>query len=143
MAADTILIEGTDLATIATIEDMSGVLAAAPTSGDPIAIPGRAGAIFVVGEREAYSFDVPLALLGDTRGEQLTALASLEALLDTRDLPITVTRRITRGTTQVDEAALCIVASGWQPKTAGRSAIRVVVSMMNIEGEWTPTGYAS
>ena len=136
MAWETVLVDGVDLATIATIEDMAGVMASAPTSGEPITIPGREGAIFVPGEYESYSFDVPLAILGDTRGEQNANLATLLALVDTRAAPVTVTRRIVVATSNVAHSCSCVVTGTIQPNNAGRRALRMVVSFQNLDGVW-------
>lgn len=137
MPWETVLVDGVDLSTIATIEDMAGVLASAPTSGDPIDIPGRQGAVFVPGEYESYSFDVPLAIIGETSGELNANLATLLALIDTRTAPVTVTRRITVGTATVADSCSCVVTGTVQPSTAGRRALRMVVSFQNLDGDWT------
>lgn len=139
---DTILIDGVDLATLGVIEDMSGVMATAPLDTEPISIPGRGGAVFVESERSGYAFDVPLVIVGASRGEVTDALEDLATMLDTRSLPVTVTRRLTVGVAETSDQALCVVTSPLQPSYRGANAARVTVTFYNLDGGWTPVTYS-
>lgn len=139
---DTVLIDGVDLATLGVIEDMSGVMATAPLDTEPISIPGRGGAVFVETEYSGYAFDVPLAIVGASRGEVNDTLQALATMLDTRSLPVTVTRRLTVGIDETSDQALCVMTSPLQPSYRGAIAARVTISLYNIDGGWTPVAYS-
>lgn len=140
---DACLVDGVDLATLGTVEDLSGLAIVAPVSNEPIQIPGRAGAVFVAGEYEGYSFPVPLLVAGADRGAVNEALDTLAALVDTRAAPVTVTRRRSLGAACHDETALCVVTAQLAPQLLGTTAARVVVEFFNLDGCWTFAGYHS
>ena len=135
----TVSIDGTDLSSYGVIEDMSGVMTHPPLNNEPLAIPGRAGALFVEAQYAGYSFDVPLVVTGDSREDVDSALDSVLALLDTRTTPVTVTR--TRGTTS--ESAECVVLGPITVQYLGRRECRVLLSFYNLEGSWTAGGSGS
>ena len=141
MAWDSVLVNGTDLATHAVIEDLSEVMAHPPIADLHIKIPGRAGAVFVAAPYEPHSFNIPMVLLGDNRGDVNSKLAALRTLLDSRAAPLLVTRRSTQdiGGTDYNVSEYCnaVVTSSWEVDYLGFTAARVVVTMQNIDGAWT------
>jgi hypothetical protein len=141
MAWDTLLVNGTNLADLAVIEDLSDAMGQPPIADLHIKIPGRAGAVFVAAPYEAHSFNVPMVILGDNRGDVNADLTTLRTLLDSRTAALLVTRRSTRDIAGVDynvsEYCNAVVTSSWEVDYLGATAARVVVTMQNIDGAWT------
>ena len=139
---DDLLIDGISLSSLAVIEDFSGIMMGAPTKGEHVNIPGRAGLVFVASEWAAYSFPVPVVLLGDTLGEVHANHDTLVALLDTRAAMVELTRRRTVGDgySGVDVAETCnaTVNNGWSPDFIGVQGQRIVLEFTNMDGTWTP-----
>lgn len=137
MAWDTLLVDGTDLSTLAVLEDLSELATVPSSNADPLKIPGRAGALFVAGQPDTYSFNVPMVVLGDDWGSVREGLRDLLALLDSSSAALTITRRTTVGTAQVAETASCVVTGTITPQYLGSTAARVVVTFQNLDGAWT------
>lgn len=140
---DDLLIDGTSLSSLAHIEDFSGIMMGAPIKGGHVDIPGRPGLLFAQSEFAAYSFPVPVVILGDTLGEVNANHDTLVALLDTRTAPVTLTRRRTIDTggsavTEAAEECAATVNNGWNPDFIGTRGQRIVLEFTNMDGEWTP-----
>ena len=122
MIPDTLLINGTDIATVAglVVTDFSGLHQDGPYRGDNLTIAGMPGAVSYVKVRDAYAFDLGVSLVGDTRQDFLDALDGLRALIGADNL-CTLTRRLTStalggytdttcGTTYVTSTAITPIA---------------------------------
>jgi hypothetical protein len=141
MAWDSVLVNGTDLATIGVLEDLSEVMGHPPIADLHIEIPGRAGAVFVAAPYESHRFSLPIVILGDNRGDVNAQLAALRTLLDSRTAALLVTRRSTQdiGGTDYNVSEYCdaVVTGDWEVDYLGATAARVTVTMQNIDGAWT------
>lgn len=139
---DDLLIDGISLSGLAVIEDFSGIMMGGPTKGEHLDIPGRPGLVFVESEWAAYSFPVPVVILGDTLGEVHANHDTLVDLLDTRAAMVVLTRRRTVGDgySGVDVAETCnaTVNNGWNPDFIGVQGQRIVLEFTNMDGTWTP-----
>src|SRR5690349_3053043 len=96
MIPDTLLINGTDISTVAglVVTDFSGLHQDGPYRGDNLTIPGMPGQVSYVKVREAYTFDLGIALAGDSRQDFLDALDGIRTLIGSDNL-CTLTRRLT------------------------------------------------
>lgn len=133
---ETLLVDGTDVESLAVIADWSGVLSSGSVAADPVTVPGRRGAVYTPGELEPYTFDVPLIVTGADTGEVYEKLSGLSALLDSTRGPLTVGRRVTLGAAQTTQEARCAVVSGWSVQLVGTNSARVSVAFMNLDGCW-------
>lgn len=139
--ADTLLVNSTDLAGLVVMEDLSDIFAAPPSAQEPIAIPGRAGELFVAGVAAAYDMVVPVTIERDTHAEMRAAMATLTALLDSKTAPLTLTRRsdtLVGGVPGVlDESCAGLSRDAWEVTGLGGLGVRIVLTLRNLDGTWT------
>lgn len=144
--ADTLLINGTDLQSLVTVMDFSGLHAPGTKRGGNVTIPGVPGDLYVAKVNAAYTFDVPVAIgylnAGVTpatdalrRAQFLTNLRALEAVLDTGLLALT--RRLTTSSGHADMTANGEYASGLAVTLANPIAGTTVLQFINLDGCWT------
>lgn len=134
MAADTLLVGGVDLATLVVLEDLSEIFAAPPSAQDPIAIPGRAGEVFVAGVAAAYDMVVPVTVERDTHDEMRAAVAYLGTLLDSRSAALELVRR---SDDAGDESCSGLSRDMWEVSNLGDLGTRIVLTLRNLDGGWT------
>lgn len=139
---DDLLIDGTSLSSLAVIEDFSGIMKGAPIKGTHVDIPGRPGLLFAPSEYGAYSFPVPVVILGDTLGEVHANHDTLTGLLDSRAAMIVLTRQRTVGAeyggVNVAETCNATINNGWDPDFIGTQGQRIVLEFTNMDGVWVP-----
>ena len=134
---DDLLVNGTSLLTFGEIEDFSGVATTPPLRGSNLVIPGVAGEQHVDKVRDAYNFMVPLAIVGTDHGDRIDRILDLEALLNSATTALTLTRRLTRGVSQISQTAQGDYVSGLEPAFLGLTAARVPLVLRNLSGGWT------
>lgn len=140
MIPDTLLINGTDIATVTglVVTDFSGLHADGPYRGDNIVLPGSAGQVSYEKVRDAYPFDLPVVLTGDTRQQFIDRLAALRALMDGSNL-VTLTRRLTDAgmTGYVDTTCNAEYVAGTAVNLLNASNGRTVLEFINLDGAWS------
>ena len=133
---ETLLVGGTDIASLAVITDWSGVMSSGPVGGEPVTVPLRRGAYYAVGEREPYTWDLPLSVVADDLPSLHSKLSSLAALLDTSRGAVTVTRRVSYTGGNVEQEARSALVSGWSPVYTGTNGVRLPLAVTNLDGCW-------
>jgi hypothetical protein len=136
--ADTILIDGVDVQTVADIMDLSGILSTGPYRADLIVRDWEPGAVAQIGPPDAYTMDLPLLMKSD---DPATALGQLRTVQGWAGRILTVTRVITVGATVVTETCqACIVsATAVDWLFDARNLIGCVLMIQNLDGGWTPS----
>ena len=135
---DTLLINGTDLRSIPRliIRDISGLLTEAPYRGDNETIPGMPGEVGTVKVAGAFTFDIPVTLLGTTRADFLSILASVRALASTN--LVTLTRRLSTSGGYADTSCAGEYLAGTAVEMLAfmPAAGRTTLSFRNLDGGW-------
>jgi hypothetical protein len=132
---DTVSVDGTDLATLAIITDVSGAIAGPAPANAPIVLPHRRGGIYVASEMQPYSWDLPLAVVAASRAALASALASLAALLDSHQ----ESHVFTRSVGGVTATSVGMLVSAWQPQIRGEFTALLPLTVMNLDGCWYTT----
>jgi hypothetical protein len=145
---DTLRIGATDVSTLAVIESLDGVMSGGPIDAEPVVLPLVQGGYFAAGELHPYSWDLPLGIHRETRGEVYQALDALAALVDSRRAPLAMTRVVTYPGGEAEHTSTAMLASAWQPTFLGTKAARIVLVFTNLDGCWlsgtvTTTGITS
>jgi hypothetical protein len=128
-------VAGTSVKNYAHVVSYDGVLSGAPRRGDDIVKPSVTGQTFVAKPRDAYTFSVPLILLGSTQADFQDKLSSLRALCDSVTA-IAVTRTVPTGAG--DLSTTCTAAANITEvgMTNGLLNGRVVLEVTNYDGCW-------
>jgi hypothetical protein len=135
----TLLFAGTDLQAIdgITVTDMSGIFAPGNRRGDHDVIPGRQGQLGAELPYDAYSFAIPIVVLGDTHYEMLTILRTVgNALKGTNGLG-QLERRLDNGAggyvahTAAGQFASFNSTSLLNPETG-----QTELTFVNLDGAW-------
>jgi hypothetical protein len=143
MTADTLLFDGTDLQSLTgvVVGDLSGLFAPGTRRGDHDTIPGRPGQLGAELPYDAYSFSIPITVLGDTRFEMLTRLRAVgAALAGTGGLGV-LERRLDDGAGGYDahtangQFASFNTFSLLNPKTG-----QTELTFVNLDGAWFDSG---
>lgn len=153
---DTLLVDGTDLQSIAgiVVTDLSGLMAPGRRRGENVTIPGRAGVIAVPKVYEAYEFAIGITVLADDgsgvtgatpqarRVQMLTNLQAVAAVLDgaAGDGLVTLTRRISSGATYVSHTCSGEFVDGLQVDLLNAETGQTELQFVNHDGAWTPDG---
>lgn len=148
---DTLLINGTDLQSIAgiVVEDFSGLFAPGRRRGDDIPIPYANGATGVPNlPYEAYTFDIPVVVLesdgsGNTpstdygrRAQMIANLRSVATAIGTTGL-VTLTRRLANaGGTYDSHTCSARYLDGLGMELLNYHTGRTVLSFLNLDGCW-------
>lgn len=123
----------TDIESLAVISDWSGVMSSGPISGEPVSVPSRRGAYYVAGEREPYTWDLPLSMYAASLPALHTKLSDLSALLAG---PVTLKRRVSFTAGNTEQEARSVISGGWQPVYTGTQALRLSLAVTNLDGCW-------
>lgn len=126
----------TDIESLCVISDWSGVASSGSVGGDPVSVPLRRGAYYVAGEREPYTWDLPLSVFAADVSALHTKLSALSALLDTSLGALTLTRRMSYTAGNHEQEARSILPAGWQPVYTGTTAARLALAVTNLDGCW-------
>lgn len=123
------------VSTVARIADASGLLSNAPYRGDLVPMDFQPGGVWLGGEEDVWSFDVPLLMKGATEGELIANLRSVQAVADGTEKRIT--RTFTSGTTATTESCDGVVTSVtpvWD--FAMRPKLTAIVMVQVTSGDW-------
>lgn len=139
VAADTLLINGTDIQTITglTVTDFSALHTEGEYRGENLVLPGRPGQVSYAKVREAYVMDFPVALAGDTRDDFLTALDAVRTLCPTN--LVSLTRRLTDGAGTVDDYCDAEYLGGLAVDLLNFGTGLTTLAFLNLNGEWSVT----
>jgi hypothetical protein len=134
--AGTLLIDGNDLQDHALIHDISGLVGNAPNRGDVIRMDWTDGAVWDPGPNDAYDFDVPVTMKGLSEADALEDLAWLQSW---QGVEVTLTRRLTRGSTQTDETCQAVLVDAIQISYDfdARNLMTAFLVFTNLSGVWT------
>jgi len=139
--ADTLLFDGTDIQSISgvVVNDMSGLFAPGTRRGSHDTIPGRGGQLGAQLPYDAYSFAVPITVLGSTRYEMLTALTAVGAALAGTNGLGTLERRLDDGSGgYVAHTAAGQFASFNSFSLLNPATGQTELTFVNLDGAWTP-----
>lgn len=122
------------ISTVARITDASGLLQNGPVRGDLVPLDFQPGAVWLAGERDAWSFDVPLVLKGADEAALLANLRTLQALQD--GVERTITRTYTAGSAISESltGVVTLVQPAWDFGVRGR--FNVVLVIQATSGTW-------
>ncbi|MGE3811529.1 MAG: hypothetical protein AB7I24_08260 [Candidatus Nanopelagicales bacterium] len=156
MIPDTVLIDGTDIATLATLEDFSGVMAIAARRGSNYQVPGADGEYYTDKPLDSVGVPLPLTIscadpgtgvepataagkVGQMWANYAALVALVKADASAADRTVVLTRRLSdlAGGTY-DETCTAECRAGLTPVLTGSTALRVVVELINLDGTWTP-----
>lgn len=149
---DTLLIDGTDLQSIAgiVVTDLSGLMAPGRRRGDNVTIPGRRGVIAVPKVYEAYEFSVGITVLADdatgatpatVQARRVQMLANLQAVANVLDGAagdglLTLTRRISNGVSYVSHTCSAEFVDGLQVDLLNAETGQTELQFINHDGAW-------
>jgi hypothetical protein len=153
---DTVLIDGTDIATLAILEDFSGVMSVAARRGSNYQVPGSDGEYYTDKPLDSVGVPLPLTIscadpdtgiepatpsarVGQMWANYAALVALVKAEASAADRTVVLTRRLSdpAGTTTYDETCLAECRAGLTPVMTGTTALRVVVELINLDGTWT------
>lgn len=130
--AEKLTIGTLDLSTVAHIESWEGILDAGTVGGDLIELDFQPGAVWVPGERETYSFVVPLAMKGTTPTTAVPQLQAVQALIGVEK---TFTREYL-SSTETCQGVVTSVTVVWD-FAESRQLLRAVLTCQNLDGGWS------
>lgn len=135
---DTLLVDGTDLQSIAGIivTNLDGLLAPGTRKGENVPISGRRGVIGVPKVYDAYEFGVGIRVEGDDRAAMLATLATLSAVLDGDGGLVTLTRRLVSGSSYVEQTAAGEFVDGLQVALLNGWTGDTELQFVNLDGCW-------
>lgn len=134
---DTVLVDGYDLSTIATLNLWEGVHAAAPLVGELPRIPNRDGR--VDSNHSFDALDFPLGLILQGGSPDITGFNDKYRLLKSKIKPgrlVTLTRRLTFTTGSEDHTAPARYTSGLQPSQMSPADYGMVIHWDLLSGYW-------
>ncbi len=136
------LVAGTSLKTYASIVSYDGLFAGAPLRGTDLVVPTRRGETATAKVRDAYTFSVPLILLGTSQGAFQDNLDALRALCDTGYAAKTITR--TKPAVAGDVTTTCTAMCNLTEAAMVNGLItgRCVLDVRNLDGCWYGTAVA-
>jgi hypothetical protein len=137
MTTKDLLINGTSIKTLAWVASWGDVFREAPLRGSNITYPGVAGDVWVPKVRSAYSFLVPLILLGTGEADYADKLIALRALVDSSTAPLTLVRKRTTGSGLVSQTCAGDYLAGLEPEFIGMDTGRVALELVCTSGVWT------
>lgn len=140
----TLLFDGTDLQNldgIALEQDLGWIFAPGTRRGSHDTIPGRQGQLGAQLPYDAYSFAVPITVLGDTHHEMLTILAGVGAALAGTNGLGTLERRLDDGAGgYVAHTAAGQFASFNSTSLLNPATGRTELTFANLDGAWYDAG---
>jgi hypothetical protein len=118
------------------IENWDGVWSGAPFRGGDVIIPGQRGQLFAAQDYDAYTFSVPLQVIGTSQTDFQEKLSSLRALIDSTQSVVSVNRKLPR--TSGDLTTSCTARCRLSEMGArnGLFAARVALEVTNLDGCW-------
>lgn len=132
----TLLVDATDLSSLALITSFEGILADGPTRGDLIEKDWTPGAVWQPGPAGTYTFPVPVTMLSHVPDVALGQLRTIQAL---KGVQRTFTRRINVNGAGISETCQGVIASAtevsWDFRQ--RDKIDAVVVIQNLSGGWS------
>lgn len=134
---DTLFVNGSDIQDIdgLILNDASGLHTEGEYRGENLVIPGRPGQVSYSKVRDAFTFDLPVTLIGDTRADFMDVLA------DVRDLTsgnlCSLVRRLTDGSGYTDDYCDGEYLAGQAVELLNPANGRTVLSFLNLDGEWS------
>lgn len=129
----TLTIGTLDVSTVAHIEEPEGILGNGGHKGDLIEFDFEAGAEWLPGEFEAYSWAVGLLMRGDTESAILTNLRTLQALVDGTERTLTRTFTATSAVSETCQGVVTACEPAWDMRVKG--ALRAVLMIQQLT-EW-------
>lgn len=143
---DTLLINGTDLQTLVTVTDFSGLRAPGTKRGSNLTYPNARGDAYLPKVYAAYSFDIPVALTGQDATSSLLdrrvafneALDALTAVLDTGLLVLT--RRLATSGGYVEHTADGEYNAGLAVQMSNSVSGTTILQFENLTGCWLDGG---
>lgn len=108
---DTLLIDGTDIQTVAAIVSAEGLLSNGPYRGDVITQDWSPGAIYQAGPMATFTMDVPVIMRSSQQDVALGQLRTLQAMAGTQK---TLTRRLVVNGATVSETCQAVMVNAVQ-----------------------------
>jgi hypothetical protein len=128
-------VDWVDIHQIAHITDASGLLGNGPHGGDLIPFAWEDGADWQPGPRQPYTFDVPVAMKGDT---EQTRLGNLRALQQLEGQTVGLRRIVDTGHETVTEYCLAVVVNAvtvrWDLRTRKFLRATLIVQVLQPWG---------
>lgn len=137
MSGETLKIAGTDLSSTAYITSWEGILVAPPNRGDLIEFDFVAGAEWVAGEMQAFTFEVPLVMKSQDVGTAVSQMRTIQAFADGTERAIV--RTLTVGTASVSETCQGVVTSAtpmWDLRMRNKVGLLLTIQALT---DWTTT----
>lgn len=128
---NTILINGTDIQTVAAITSAEGLLSNPPQRGDIIEQDWVAGAIYQAGPKKTWQFEIPVIMRSSQQDVALGQLRTLQALVGTQ---VTLTRRIVVNGATVNETCQAVMVNAVQVQWdfTRRAQVRAVLQWQGL-----------
>lgn len=135
-------LSGTSVKTYAYIMSWDGLLSAGDLRGADLVIPGRDGESGVTRPRDAFSFSVPMEIVGTSQGNFQDNLDALRTLAGTGPITATRIKPAASGDVTTTCTARCRLSD--VSMANGLTVGRVVLDVRNLDGAWlgsaaTPT----
>ncbi len=134
----------TSVKTVAGVASWDGIYGPAPFRGQDTVVPGKRGQTFNAKDYDAYTFPVPLILLGSSQADFQDKLRTLQALLESSTVPVTASRVVGSSGGDITQTCSAQARVGEVGMVNGLLTGRVNVEVSNLDGCWygpaaTPT----
>lgn len=125
--------------TTAGVESWDGVWMSAPWRGQDLTVPVRRGQTFAAQEYDAYTFSVPLVLLGSSQADFQDRLDTLHALVESSVAAVTVSR--TKPSAGGDVTTFCLARARVPEVAAAQGLVngKTALDVTNFDGCWYGT----
>jgi hypothetical protein len=138
-------VDGTDLSTYGTIEDLGGLYSFGGRRGGNYVVPGRDGEIPVEKPRAAFPVSIGITIFGTTGSDydaqmrnMNAAWLAIEALCDPDDGLVTLKRRLYLPSAVTKDQTCNAELSGTvEPTLLAMQGARCVLTFTNLDGKWT------
>lgn len=118
------------------IGDYDGVWSGAPFRGSDITVPGLRGRTFAAQDYDAYTFSVPLEVLGSSQADLQDRLANLRALAESTTTSLTVSRVLPTGSGDLTTTCTARCRMSEVGARTGLASARAALEITNLDGAW-------
>lgn len=124
------------LSTYAYVASYDGILQPAPMRGADLLVPSRMGQVWAAQQYDAYTFSVPLMLLGTSQSGMQDSLSGLKQLVESSRQSVVFSRKVPRAGGDLTTSCRSRVRVSEVGMVNGMITGRVALEVTNTDGCW-------